>query len=1575
MKKLFFLLLTMLMSVSILKADDVSVEQALQTALQFAENSPTANSALSRKAASVFNPRLAYSVKSELPAAKDNVYIINLGEDQGFVIVSGMTGTDGEVLGYCDHGSFSYDNCPIQLKDILALYSAGIDSLRQNPALILLQNPTQIATARGTEQYPSNLGTVIVEPLLTSSWDQSSPYNNLCPVVTEEGAELGYALGSRYSAGCVPVAIGQIMRYWRWPESTTGTVYGKDFSGHTYDWDNMLDDYSQGYNATQADAVAKLLADVGTAMGTHYGAPTGSSTTFSPLALIENFGFHLDCTTLSGINALSLKDAIIAELTENRPVPYAGGVEGSSHALVCDGYTDKSYFHFNYGWGGSFDGWYKLSSVPRYSRNSTIWKNFRPYDARQVVIDGVKYGLLKNGTAEIIEYVSTSSNKENGDLVIPNTVEHEGSTYQVTRIRQRAFFSKGNFGKVTLGENIRNIDAFSFFYTRIDELVLSDKMETVPDEAFQLTNIKTLTIGENIKRIGKKAFYMCPLTTVTSKSPNFVVGEEAFGHTRPDCGEWLSCITSLGKAAFKGASFNGSAQFSQLVEIGDSAFFGATFPKNYLFTVAPSVRTIASSAFHNSGVARITVDSANPYFTTEMGFYLLNANKTSLILTLAPPEPIGISISPFPSTMIRLEPGSIGSRPYSGSYEGQSFYKSVTIPATVYDMEGAFKDCSTLSSLTCLAVTPPPISDATFNDKIFENSPDARLSVPEGTANLYRNAPGWRRFTNIVEDQPYNPVPAQALQYNMVVDTDDGQHLSIPMSEVSSMEISKDGKQLIIKRNGKDDITTTITGINNITWKPGFVYENAEIFDLNEETLTAKAQKCTITFDATVIDEDVQLCVRNSVLTPSVIEGVTRGFSIDLSLSNGQHELYGTAEITIPVNPGPDEEVCAAYYNEETGEWEPVYYEYDKNAGTVTITTDHLSNFALFFVINPMTTLAALQTYKSLEATYNTLFTMKEAAVKLLQIVQSEIPETEAVLQFKDEMALWQSVGLDGLWAAVRGTGEAIWDFRPEKLDAIADGFGYLGLALSILDIARAEANGDDIGVAAGSLKTILGYSTMMAGKAIATPVFSVSMAMVAFVGIALEKFGTKVQTRKHDIYKAIYNLFYSRAGKNDPDIRSCYRSPKDWYKLFYPVVAEGNMTESEWMAYIKEEVTDYCNQLWDQDKYELSYHECYTKTKARFPFTSYAWPEPSMRKTLSDEHFAELMNGELVSVITAIKNHQKTEAAKRVNKALKDIADMMNTNVGLHIVDSEWKEGETSKYAGWKIAFSEIPGSLKDGDNLRKTLNEKGRAGIGWFTEYALVHHGIPTQLTLYDKDDNPQKTYNFQLPEGTGKVILTIDLATGGEKADTQPLDGLELTYDPDRVEYPMEIGGHGYGGDQYLYFDNAFNQRARFQTGIEKFFNRHNFITVDKFGNFKIGDDINGSFEGNGLEATGKFTIEASHKFVEKTINQYIHQVANPTDKYEWVHGLLDGIIQHQIECEYKITRKSVDSNEYEINYTGTGEFALLGNFVVSVEGVDPEALVNCEGQEISPSDITTRELSFDGNVTLKYSTTLK
>ena len=164
----------------------------------------------------------------------------------------------------------------------------------------------------------------------------------------------------------------------------------------------------------------------------------------------------------------------------------------------------------------------------------------------------------------------------------------------------------------------------------------------------------------------------------------------------------------------------------------------------------------------------------------------------------------------------------------------------------------------------------------------------------------------------------------------------------------------------------------------------------------------------------------------------------------------------------------------------------------------------------------------------------------------------------------------------------------------------------------------------------------------------------------------------------------------------------------------------------------------------------------------------------------------------------------------------------------------------------------------------------------------------------------------------------------------------------------------------GDGFIYLNNALNKRARFQTGVEQFFNRHDFITVDKFGNYKIGDDIIGRFEENGLKTTGKFTINVSHKFIEKTKHLYIQQIANPSNM-DWAYCLLDGIIQHQIECEYELKREAVDSKEFEVNYKGKGVFALLANYVYNVAGVDWQELINNKGAEINVADITTKESS--------------
>ena len=363
MKRIIYLLLLFLFAVNAAWADDISVEQALQIARQFSKTPTQGGSARAKSAKAITaEPRLAHAVKSKT-SQKDNVYVINLGEDQGFVIVAGDDGADAEVLGYCDHGTFEYDKAPVQFKDLLANYSAGVDSLRQNQ--VALAKSASIASAKAALSLPEYMGSVVVGPLLTTTWGQSAPYNYQCP----EGCP----------TGCGPTAISQILRYWRWPTE--------------YDWDNMLDSYSEEniYSDVQANAVAKLMADVGKAFGTTYSSE-GSGTYLNYIPFINSFGYEPNIGYESGMSGEDLIQDIKKDLNEHRPVLYEGMPEKpkgekSGHFLVIDGYTINDYFHFNYGWEGLYDGWYKNAVCDNFGYRCTILTGIRPYDAEKITLN------------------------------------------------------------------------------------------------------------------------------------------------------------------------------------------------------------------------------------------------------------------------------------------------------------------------------------------------------------------------------------------------------------------------------------------------------------------------------------------------------------------------------------------------------------------------------------------------------------------------------------------------------------------------------------------------------------------------------------------------------------------------------------------------------------------------------------------------------------------------------------------------------------------------------------------------------------------------------------------------------------------------------------------------------------------------------------------------------------------------------------------------------------------------------------------------------------------------------------
>ena len=1551
MKKFFSLLILALLATTSLFADDITAQQALQIATSFAKSPATLQLSQRRASAAEVAPELAYAEHSKVASGKDNVYVINLGNNQGFVIVSGESGTGDEILGYCDHGSFVYDKAPVQMKGLLNSYNTGIDQIRQHPVPAVQR--------RAPQQWPNYIGTIVVEPLIKTTWDQDGVYNTLCP----EGCP----------AGCYPIALAQVMNYWKWPKESSGNQYnpatadysGEEFAGHTYDWDNMLDDYSQGYTAQQANAVATLIADIGKAFGTKY-EPGGSPTTFDYPALVRPFHYSPDIKVVKAPYLLQLQEQLKTELDARRPVLFCGYGIPDYHALVCDGYTDGNYFHFNYGWGGYCDGFYKgavSSGTPTYFTDCIIFTGVEPTDSKFVTIDNIEYCLHSNGEAHIVRYLLEGV--DGVEITIPDEISHQGRSYRVTALLKRAFFRKGHFSKMVIGNYVESIDPSTFLYSTIDELVLSDKMKVVPDEAFQLTEILKLTIGASVERIGRKAFYLCPLGTVVCKSPAFEAGDNAFAHAYGsiDSGDWLSHITKIGKQAFACCTFKTVPNFALLEEVGSRAFASCTFPEEE-FVVPPKLKSIEPDAFWGAPLSFFKVEN-NPNFLCSPSIqeFLCNSNGTCMLMSVNRRR----FLLDLPETVVKLEPRSIRNN------------ISITIPGHIIEMEGAYQDVTSLSFLRCEAVVPPEISDTTFSDKIFENDPV--LYVPVGTEPLYRNAPGWRRFERIYDELEYTPMPAQGREYHMVVSStneDKVQRVSIPLNEISSMEVSDDGTHFIIHRNGKADVTTSVMALDSISWAPGFVYENAEIFDLNDSTLTVEAQKCKVTFDPTCIDEDVQLCVRNSVLKPNVMDGVANGFAVDLSLSNGVHELAGTAHISIPVTKQPDRELGAAYYNEETGEWEPVYFEYDEAAGTVNIMTNHLSLYGFFEFMDMMTTGAMLRPYKEIVNSEP----LNKAAQKLLDIIGSDDPEWEMRWNAKNDMGLWQSVGLDVIFNAANGSLEAIKGYKPfaEEVENAVNAMGYLATALNVLDVARADLKGDKVTVAAGTLKTILGHYSGVAGQFIGTTAFSVSMAGVAVIGIALDKFGTMVQERVVDLYRKAYEFYY--------DEKDHHRSAKDWYNILYPAFSNPDKTNIQIESYLEAMVHKYCDEFWTMDYADRAFYV--DKAKAT-GLSSYFEPSSSAQKQISDEFYEELMNGILVSVVQSIRNHLAIEAYNGYSKRAGDVAAMMNTKIGIRIVDKSCKKDETSKYNGYTIKFSYYPKDLLDANRLEKTINEKGETTMGYYTKYALVVHDIPTRLTLLDPDGKEVADYPFKLTTKKDKQIITIDLSTGGEEVESPHLTELELQYDPDRVTLTTYMSGFNYRTDMNgnivkyevspsvteipLPLNNAWNKRANFQEEIEKYLHRHEYITVDEFGNVKLGDDILAKFEGD--EAKAKFNINTTHKFTEKSLTEYLMGASTWYLEDGEVMGLLnllDGEISHEIQGEVVITRRE-GSEYYDVTYTGEGKYVFDGHYVSEVKNFNYAAFDTHEKQKLTVDDISTDNTQAEGTVMLKYSTKLK
>ncbi len=215
-------------------------------------------------------------------------------------------------------------------------------------------------------------------PLLKTKWDQGYPYNYYAPVYN----------GKKTYAGCVAVAFGQIMRYWKWPFQGRGShsynwrgrVLSANFSIH-YQWDKMPLQLLPSSPLDQIKAVALLLYHVGVGFNMDYD-PEGSSAYASDATdvLPNYFKYSSGIKALFRSSSTSQKwySRMMWERDLGRPFEFTICSEDVCHAVVVDGYTktDNEFLvHINFGWSGSFDGYYSPDNIEAgYSFTKTEWQ-------------------------------------------------------------------------------------------------------------------------------------------------------------------------------------------------------------------------------------------------------------------------------------------------------------------------------------------------------------------------------------------------------------------------------------------------------------------------------------------------------------------------------------------------------------------------------------------------------------------------------------------------------------------------------------------------------------------------------------------------------------------------------------------------------------------------------------------------------------------------------------------------------------------------------------------------------------------------------------------------------------------------------------------------------------------------------------------------------------------------------------------------------------------------------------------------------------------------------------------------
>ncbi len=289
------------------------------------------------------------------------LYIVNFEDSCGYALVSADALVPG-VAAYVEKGTLTPDEeienpgFKMFLEGYKKLVRDSIGKLADSLRIRGSLDSSTIARRDSTiipELYNPYILTEYVAPLLSTKWDQTNPYNNLCPFDSNYGANC--------VAGCVAIAIGQVAAFYECPAS---------YNGHDYNWEAIKEDERVDIlNQEGSSSVAMLIHDIGQLVSMNYSRFESGADFDSIQYCLDAFNYHY---TYNGVIENDI-NAIKADLLSHHPVIVSGHMDAyTGHAWVIDGLIVKKrrssvipeipkyreYVHCNWGWNGGCDGYF-----------------------------------------------------------------------------------------------------------------------------------------------------------------------------------------------------------------------------------------------------------------------------------------------------------------------------------------------------------------------------------------------------------------------------------------------------------------------------------------------------------------------------------------------------------------------------------------------------------------------------------------------------------------------------------------------------------------------------------------------------------------------------------------------------------------------------------------------------------------------------------------------------------------------------------------------------------------------------------------------------------------------------------------------------------------------------------------------------------------------------------------------------------------------------------------------------------------------------------------------------------------